>query len=322
MAGPEDVAFRSRALLKVQDGCDDRCAFCVIPSVRGRSASLGEARVLARVQDLIRAGYREIVLAGIHLSSYGEDLEPRGSLPGLLRVIENAEGLGRVRLSSLDPRRTDGALVAHIAGNPKICQHFHLSFQHASSRVLEKMGRSAGPEISQSILSDLKGRSPGASLGADVIVGFPGEADDDFALLEEFLSRSPLTYFHVFPYSPRAGTPAAAMPQVPERLKRERSQALRKLSAEKNLRFRASFLGQDLQAVVIGRGDGGPWQAEREEPGMPLDAKNGREGLAEVLTGNYIRVRVPSCPAPRREIVRVRITRVSERSTEGEVVRT
>jgi len=322
MADPEDFAFRSRALLKIQDGCDDRCTFCVIPSVRGRSASLGEGHVLARVRDLVRAGYREVVLAGIHLSSYGEDLEPRGSLLGLLRMIENVEGLGRIRLSSLDPRRTDGALVAHIAGNPKVCQHFHLSLQHASSRVLEKMGRSAGPEVYRSILYDLKGRSPGASLGADVIAGFPGETDDDFALLEEFLSGSPLTYFHVFSYSPRAGTPAAARPQVPERLTKERSRALRKLSAEKNLRFRASFLGQTLEAVVIGRGAGGLRQAEKEGPGLALEGRAGKGEFTELLTGNYIRVHVPSCPAPRRETVRVRVTRVSQRSTEGEVVRT
>jgi threonylcarbamoyladenosine tRNA methylthiotransferase MtaB len=301
MAGPADSVpfFRSRALLKVQDGCDNRCTFCIIPNVRGRSVSRGEDDVLASVRNLVRAGYREVVLAGIHLSSYGVDLEPRDSLLGLLRVIDEVEGLGRVRLSSLDPRRTDGSLVAHIAGNPKVCQHFHLSLQHASERVLEKMGRPAGPEVYQSILSDLRGRSPEASLGADVIVGFPGETDDDFALLEEFLLGSPLTYFHVFSYSPREETPAAARPQIPERIKKERSLALRKLSAEKNLRFRASFLGRELEAVVIGRRD-----------------------FTELLTGNYIKVLVPSCLALRREIVRVRITRVSPCSTEGEVVST
>jgi threonylcarbamoyladenosine tRNA methylthiotransferase MtaB len=330
MAGPADGVpfFRSRALLKVQDGCDNRCAFCVIPSVRGKSASLGEEEVLACVRNLVRAGYREVVLAGIHLSSYGQDREPKGSLLELLRVIETVEGLGRIRLSSLDPGRTDGALVAHVAGNPRVCQHFHLSLQHASKQVLEKMGRSAGPEVYRSLLSDLRERSPEASLGADVIVGFPGETDDDFTLLEEFLSGSPLTYFHVFSYSPRQGTPAAAKPQVPERIKRERSLALRKLSAEKNLQFRASFSGKELEAVVIGRGEGRNGQADdRTEvdemgTGIPTDLRSGNKDFTELLTGNYIRVLVPSCPAPRREIVRVRITRVLPHSTEGEVVKT
>jgi threonylcarbamoyladenosine tRNA methylthiotransferase MtaB len=308
-AGPAADVPRSRALLKVQDGCDNGCTFCVIPSVRGRSASVGVDEILARVRDLVRQGFREVVLAGIHLSSYGEDREPRGTLLGLLRAIEEVEGLGRVRLSSLDPRRTDGALAAHIAGNPKVCQHFHLSLQHASGRVLQEMGRAVGPDVYRSVLSSLRERSPEASLGADVIVGFPGETDDDFALLEHFLRESPLTYFHVFSYSPRAGTPAAARPQVPDGATKRRSLTLRSLSAEKNSRFRASFLGKEMEAVVVRKGAG-----QGTDPGP------GNMNSAELLTGNYIRVLVPSCPAPRREITRVRITRVLPRSTEGEVV--
>jgi threonylcarbamoyladenosine tRNA methylthiotransferase MtaB len=304
-AAAEEAPFRSRALIKVQDGCNNRCTFCIIPSVRGRSASVGADEVLARVQNLVAHGYREIVLAGIHLSSYGEDREPKGSLLGLLREIEKVEGLGRVRLSSLDPRRMDRALLAHIAGNPKICQHFHLSLQHAAERVLKEMGRAVSPDAYQSILSELRQRSPESSLGADVIVGFPGETDEDFARLEDFLRRSPLTYFHVFPYSPRAGTPAAARPQVPDRVKRGRSLALRRLSAEKNYRFRESFAGKGQDAVVI-----------RTNPGR--SGRNG--GRAEVLTGNYIKVSVPFCTAPAREMVRVRIDRVLPRLTEGEVI--
>jgi len=306
---PADDFLRSRALLKVQDGCDDRCTFCVIPSVRGRSSSVGQKEVLARVRDLVRQGFREIVLAGIHLSSYGRDRESGGTLLGLLRAIEEVEGLGRVRLSSLDPRRTDETLAAHISGNPKICQHVHLSLQHASERVLEEMGRAVGPGVYRSVLSALRQRSPEASLGADVIVGFPGETEADFALLENFLRQSPLTYFHVFSYSPREGTPAASRPQVADAVTKKRSLALRSLSAEKNSEFRASFLGREMEAVVV-----------RKKDGRDPEREAGNSGFAELLTGNNIRVVVPSCPAPRREIVRVRITRVLQHSTEGEVV--
>jgi threonylcarbamoyladenosine tRNA methylthiotransferase MtaB len=307
--GPADGFFRSRALLKVQDGCDDGCTFCVIPSVRGRSSSVSQKEVLARVRDLVRQGFREIVLAGIHLSSYGRDREPRETLLGLLRAIEGVEGLGRVRLSSLDPRRTDETLAAHISGNPKICQHFHLSLQHASERVLEEMGRAVGPDVYRSVLSALRQRSPEASLGADIIVGFPGETEADFALLENFLRQSPLTYFHVFSYSPRPGTPAAARPRVSDAVTKRRSLALRSLSAEKNSRFRASFLGREMEAVVV-----------RKKAGSDPKPGAWNSGFAELLTGNNIRVVVPSCPAPRRDIVRVRITRVLPHLAEGEVL--
>ena len=302
--GPGGDFFRARALLKIQDGCDNRCAFCVIPSVRGRSVSVGEKTVLARARDLVAAGYRELVLAGIHLSSYGADLGPGHSLAGLLERVERIEGIGRIRLSSLDPRRTDGALAARIAGNPRFCQHFHLSLQHASERILKDMGRPGGADAAAALLADLRRRSPDAALGAYVIAGFPGETEDDFRRLEEFLRDSPLTYWHAFPYSPRSGTPAAARPQVPDAVKSRRAVALRRLSAGKNLRFRQSFEGRELAAVVI-RAAGSPGRGD---------------GAAEVLTGNYIRAFVAGCPAPRRQIVRVHIVRALPRSTEAAFV--
>jgi len=298
--------YRSRGLLKVQDGCDHGCTFCVIPGVRGRSSSATPADVLGRVRGLVDRGYREVVLAGIHLSSYGDDLEPRGSLLSLLREVENVPGLGRLRLSSLDPRRTDRALVEHVAGNPKVCQHFHLSLQHASGRVLREMGRAAEADAHAALLAGLRERSPDAALGADIIVGFPGETGEDFAVLEDFLRRSPLTYVHVFSYSPRPGTPAAARPQLPGRVKRERAAALRRLSAEKNLNFLRTFAGRELDGIAIRS------RAER----------SGRSGgRIAVLTGNAIAVSVPAGAAAPREMVRVRVERVLPHAVEGMVVR-
>jgi len=298
-AAPETGApFRARAFLKVQDGCDNRCAFCVIPSVRGKSVSVGPEEVKARVRKLAGLGFREIVLSGINLSSYGEDLEPPGTLLGLLRELEGIPGLGRLRLSSLDPGKTDGALVEHIAANPKICQHFHLSLQHASARSLRLMGRDVEPGAGERILRELKARSPEAALGADIIVGFPGETEAEFGELRGFLAGSPLTYLHVFSYSPRPGTPAASRPGVPAGIVRERAMELRRLAAEKDFRFRGQFVGRELEAAVIHASERG----------------------AELLTGNAIRVFAPSCRAPKCELVRVAIGRVLPRRTEGEVV--
>ena len=293
-----EVPLRARAFLKVQDGCDNRCAFCVIPSVRGKSASVGPDEVKARVRKLSGRGFREIVLAGIHLSSYGEDLEPPESLLGLLREIEGIPGLGRVRLSSLDPGKMDAAFVEHIATNPKICPHFHLSLQHASDRLLRLMGRAVEPGTCDRILGELRTRSPEAALGADIIVGFPGETATEFDELRSFLAGSPLTYFHVFSYSPRPGTPAAGRPGVPAGVVRDRARELRRLAAEKDFRFRGRFEGRELEAAVIHASERG----------------------AELLTGNAIRVFAPSCRAPKCELVRVAIGRVLPRRTEGEVV--
>lgn len=299
-AGREEL-FRARGLLKVQDGCNKRCAFCVIPSVRGPSVSVVPGEVLAGVRTLVGRGFREIVLAGIDLSSYGDDLEPRMSLAGLLREIVEVPGLGRVRLSSLDPGRTEEELVGLAAGSGKVCRHFHLSLQHASERILRLMGRTADPTMYRRLLAALREAVPGAALGADVIVGFPDETEEDFEELRGFLEDSPLAYFHVFSYSPRRRTPAAGRRQVPDKVITERSRMLRRLSAAKSLAFRRSFVGRVLEAVVIGRAEG---------------AKAGR---AELLTDNYIKVGARPSAALKRELVRVRITRALERSTEGEI---
>ncbi len=291
------VPYRARAFLKVQDGCDFHCAYCVIPGVRGKSESVAGDDVVGRVRALVADGYREIVLAGIHLSSYGWDLAPGSSLLGLLGRIEAVEGLGRVRLSSLDPRFLDERLAAHAVASPLIAPHFHLSLQSGSAKILRAMGRASSPESYEAVLAGLRRRSPNAALGADVIVGFPSETDEEFDRTREFLERSPLTYLHVFPFSPREGTPAAEMEPVDERVKGVRADILRDLSRSKDHAFRAGFVGRELEAVVI--------------------ARKGRG--AEVLTGNNIRVAVPDCGASRRELVTIRIVAACADETCGVV---
>jgi threonylcarbamoyladenosine tRNA methylthiotransferase MtaB len=288
--------LRSRALLKIQDGCDCRCTFCIIPRVRGRSTSSAKEEILARARALIARGFREIVLCGIHLSSYGQDLLPRSSLLDLLSDLTQLDGLGKIRMSSLDPRYLDDELIEFVAGNPHICPHFHLSLQHGSDRILKLMDR--GSRVSQytEVLARLRQRAPAAALGADIIVGFPGETDEDFERTAGFLRDSPLDYFHVFAYSSRPDTPAAAWPQVPVPLIRRRSAQLRTLSEEKRRVFREMFVGRVLDGIIIKR----------------------RGRAAVVLTSNYIEVQVPACLGRAGEETKIRLTQVEARKTWGE----
>jgi len=289
--------FRSRALVKIQDGCNFRCSFCVIPKLRGPSASFGKKEVLAQIKKFINRGFKEIVLTGIHLCSYGLDLKPKSSLLQLLEEIEDLDGLARVRLSSLDPRFLSPTLLEYITSSKKVCPHFHLSLQHGSDEILERMGRKISVEDYRRILAFLRHNSPRASLGADLVVGFPGETEEDFKITHRFLEKSPLTYFHVFSYSPRPGTLAASWPQLNGKLKHERAALLRKLARKKNTDFRRLFVGEECDAVVI--------KKEKEE--------------SEVLTSNYIKVFVPSSLPEEREEVKVKITKVVPRDTFGEI---
>jgi threonylcarbamoyladenosine tRNA methylthiotransferase MtaB len=290
--------FRARGWLKVQDGCDQRCSYCIIPSVRGGSRSVPPADVVRSVRKLAARGFREIVLAGIHLSSYGEDSVPKGSLLGLLEAIDRAAVPIRVRLSSLDPRRTTGELLAHIAASKSPCPHFHFSLQHASSRILGLMGRPGTVGAYGAMLDEMRRLSPDAALGADVMVGFPGESETDFESLRTFVERSALTYVHVFSFSPRPGTAAARRPQVPAGVVTERAKAVRRAAALKDFAFRRRFVGRELEAVVISE----------------------RDRSAEVLTGNFFRVHVPGGRARAGELVRVAIRGVLPRRTEGEII--
>jgi len=292
------LPFRSRALVKIQDGCNFLCTFCIIPSVRGRSVSFEKREVLSQIKEFISQGFREIVLTGIHLCSYGFDLKPRSSLLLLLQEIERIEDLAGLRLSSLDPRFLKPTLLEFITKSAKICPHFHLSLQSGSDGILERMGRKIKIEDYKSILNRLREKSPKASLGADIIVGFPGETDDDFKQTYQFLEQSPLTYFHVFSYSPRPGTVAASWKQIDGRVKKERAGLLRDLSRRKNTSFRQLFVGSECDGIVV----------KKEKDG------------GQVLTSNYFKVLVPPSPYGEGEEVRVKITKVDRGDTTGQII--
>ncbi|MCJ7582512.1 MAG: tRNA (N(6)-L-threonylcarbamoyladenosine(37)-C(2))-methylthiotransferase MtaB [Candidatus Aminicenantes bacterium] len=292
------TSYRSRALVKIQDGCSLSCTFCIIPQVRGGCKSTRPDIILQKVKDYFEQGFQEIVLTGIHVCLYGSDFSPKLTLLYLLKKMEGLKKSGRIRLSSLDPRFMSEPLLEHLVASKQICSHFHFSLQHGSEEVLKRMGRRVKISDYDRILRFLREKRPHVSLGADIIVGFPGESDLEFEKMFQFLEKSPLTYFHVFPYSPRPGTEAKNWPPVNEKIKKERAAQLRQLSSEKNLNFRRLTTGMEWDAVVV---------------------KKGKQ-RTRVLTDNYIEVLVPSRLEGDKERVKVRITRVTEQQTFGQIL--
>ena len=252
VSAPASTA-RTRAFLKVQDGCDGRCTYCVVPLARGRSKSQHRERVLEQAEALRGNGYREIVLTGIDLAAYGRDLYGGDyGLPELVRDLLR-EGGFRLRLSSLEPLFLGSDLLAGLA-LPGLCRHFHVPVQSGSDRILGAMGRRYGREELERLLESFEKHFPGAAVGADFIVGFPGEGEEDFRATMELASDPRIAYLHVFPFSPRPGTAAWDMGgRVHPETVSERAVALRKRSAESRRRFRRSQLGTEALALVEGR---------------------------------------------------------------------
>lgn len=248
---PEIKEFpeRTRVFLKVQDGCNYRCTFCIIPYARGRSRSLPLFEVLRRMEILSHSGYKEIVLTGIHLASYGRDIGT--DLLKLLAEIEKAKIVKRVRLSSLDPADTTDELINFVASSETICPQFHVALQSGDEDVLKRMRRRYTPDKFLHSTNLIREKLPYAAIGTDIMVGFPGETDKEFENSFNLARESALTYFHVFPYSRRKGTPAALMQnQISPRVVKERSTILRKLGLEKKSDFYRSFIGKKLPVLV------------------------------------------------------------------------
>ncbi|MBN1254388.1 MAG: tRNA (N(6)-L-threonylcarbamoyladenosine(37)-C(2))-methylthiotransferase MtaB [Deltaproteobacteria bacterium] len=278
----------TRAFLKIQDGCNARCSYCIIPLARGRSRSVPPSHVAASLRQFKAAGYREVVLAGIHLSAYGSDLKPKITLLDLLQQLEEAETPSRIRLSSMEPQETTPALIDWIASS-KICSHVHLSLQSGSDDILRMMNRPYTSAVFRELVLRIAERMPRAAIGADVMVGFPGEDAQAFAYTYDLLQSLPISYLHVFPFSPRPRTRAAGFArQVGEGEKRERVQALRSLSREKKRAFYSSFLKQELIFLIEHRRENGRLRGlSRNYVFCLLDGGDelmGHEMQAELLT--------------------------------------
>ena len=266
------VASRTRPTLKIQDGCNHRCAYCVIPLVRGRSRSLAPALILGEIHRLVQTGAQEIVLSGIDLGSYGRDLTPRISLLALVRKVLDETALPSLRLSSIEPIDITQDFVSLVASNPRIAPHFHLPLQSGSDRILRTMHRWYRAAHYAQRVALIRETLPHAAIGADVIVGFPGETDEDHAVTMDFISVLPLSYLHVFSFSPRPGTEAANLPAaVPAHTIRQRARELRALAHQKSQQFRVSQQGRKTRVLTLGR-QGENWTA--------------------AVSGNYLNVRV------------------------------
>jgi threonylcarbamoyladenosine tRNA methylthiotransferase MtaB len=291
-AGP---ARHTRPFLKVQDGCDHRCAFCVVPAARGPSRSLPPGEALRRLA-LLGERHHEVVVTGVHLGSYGRDLAPPASLLGLVREVARRRLVPRLRLSSLEPGPLPVALVRDAGARSVLCEHLHLPVQSGSERLLRDMRRAGGARRFARAVEQIAALAPGACLGTDVLAGFPGETDADHRETLALLAPLPLAYLHVFPFSPRPGTAAARMPgAVPAPVVKERARELRELSGRRWRAYLAAQVGRELEVVV-----------ERTEG-----------GTARGTAGNYVTVRWPSSGERRGGASRVRVVAVGAEECVG-----
>jgi threonylcarbamoyladenosine tRNA methylthiotransferase MtaB len=249
--GTRALPGHTRAFLKIQEGCNYSCTYCIIPAARGLSRSVESREVMEQVKQLAGAGYKEIVLTGIHLGGYGQDLRPKINLTELVEMIAASGLISRLRLSSLDPRELPDRLIELIASSQVVCPHLHVCAQAGANETLTRMRRNYDTGYYRDLLARVRERLPEAALGSDIIVGFPGESEQQFELSLEYFASLPLTYFHVFPYSIRRGTPAASLTsQVPVQVKKTWARRLRDLGAQKKRAFCSSFLGRRVAVLI------------------------------------------------------------------------
>ena len=244
---------RTRPFLKIQDGCNAHCTYCIVPSARGPSRSLAPALALAQLRDLARAGFKETVLTGIHLGCYGHDLTPPTTLEALLESMDNEGAMARIRISSIEPKELCDAIIDRVANAKCLCPHFHTPLQSGDDAVLRKMGRPYTRDFFRNRILAMRRRLADCAIGVDVLVGFPGESDAAFENTFRLIEDLPVTYLHVFPFSPRPGTPASRMANpVPSEVIKARCKAMRELGNEKKRAFYSSFVGRSVRVLVEG----------------------------------------------------------------------
>jgi threonylcarbamoyladenosine tRNA methylthiotransferase MtaB len=289
---------RTRPTLKVQDGCNARCSFCVIPEVRGGSRSLAPDQVISQVLLLQDSDYREIVLSGINLGGYGRDLNRRITFLGLLERILAETSIPRLRISSIEPMDVTPDLIALVAREPRLARHFHIPLQSGCDRVLRLMNRRYWTDHYAQRVRDIREQIPDCGIGADVMVGFPGETEADHETSLRFIESLPLTYVHVFPYSLRPNTPAASITsQVNGRISHGRGQEVRSVVEKKREEFLAAQVGRTLSVLTLHK------QATFHPP--PAEAHS-----TLALTSNYLRVALPGARVPGNTLLDVRVRRV------------
>ena len=292
---------RTRVNLKVQDGCNRSCSYCIIPKARGISKSVPLGDVLKEIDGIVESGYREIVLTGIHLGAYGADLSPRSSITDLVREIDSRGYPCRFRISSLDPDEVTDEFIDLLKGSSTVCNHLHLPLESGDDGILRLMRRPYTARYFADRVKRLHEAVPGISIGADVIVGFPGEGDREFENTFTLLRDLPVSYLHVFPYSRRRGTPAAEYPgQVDARTVKERCLRLHELDRTKRRGFYRRFLGQELSVLVE-------------------SSRDSRTALLKARTSNYIPVFIDAGDELKRREVLVKLHDVTDGGMLGRV---
>jgi len=263
---------RARANIKIQDGCNYRCSYCIVPYARGKSRSNKLENIIKQAKQITEQGYKELVISGIHLGQWGLDFSPQNSLANLIQEIEKVEGLKRFRLSSIDPMEFSDSLIETLINSKKFCRHLHISLQSGNDKILKLMKRRYTVEFYVNLIEKLTESIPNLAIGSDIIVGFPGESQEDFDITYNTLEALHVSYVHVFSYSRRKGTPADKMSgQVQENIKKSRNTALTELAARKNLEFRQSQVGKEAEVL---------FEFSRDK----------KTGLLKGMTDNFIHV--------------------------------
>jgi threonylcarbamoyladenosine tRNA methylthiotransferase MtaB len=295
-----NVSPFTRATIKVQDGCDDFCTFCIIPHLRGPSVSRPIAAILEHARALVDAGYKELDLTGVHTGSYGADLDLPTTLLGMLEQLVRVDGIERIRLNSIEPATVSDDLLDFIAASPKVCKHLHICLQSGDDDILRRMRRHYDVASYERLIGKVMARMPQCGLGSDLLVGFPGETEAHFERTCRVVERLPFSYLHVFSYSARPGTPATKYSdQVHPAAKKERSRRLRELGQVKKKAFARRFLGCELVILLEGKRD---------------TTRHFLSGLTE----SYIRVHVDAPEACVNQLVPVRLVAMAEDEVLGE----
>ncbi|MGD8263086.1 MAG: tRNA (N(6)-L-threonylcarbamoyladenosine(37)-C(2))-methylthiotransferase MtaB [Desulfobacterales bacterium] len=288
-AKPAAQARRTRPFLKIQDGCDAFCTYCIVPYARGRSRSMILEDVLENIQQLAAAGYHEVVLTGIHLGAYGEDLSSGLNLSALLHRIENTKPIERVRLSSIEPMELSDEIVKQVADSEMFCRHFHIPLQSGDDLILKRMGRPYSSKTFNDLIVKINELMPDASVGVDILVGFPGENQTAFENTCALIEKLPISYLHVFPYSPRPGTPASGFAdKVRSDVIQERSEKLRVLGNKKRMEFYRSFMGKHVRLLI---------ETQRDR----------KTGLLKGISSNYLPVLLEGGDDQKNQLVDVKI---------------
>ncbi len=292
-------AGRTRPFLKIQDGCDAFCTYCIVPFARGRSRSMPVENILQSIRQLAEAEYHEVVLTGIHLGAYGRDLSPAADLAALLRRIQTLDLIDRVRLSSIEPLELTYEILKIVAESDIFCRHFHIPLQSGDDRILKRMGRPYVRQVFHDLIFKIQKLMPEAAIGVDTLIGFPGENDTAFENTYNFIKDLPVSYLHVFPFSVRPGTRAADFTDnVPPEVIKNRCERMRRLGLNKRMSFYREFVGKTVPVLIETKRDGAT-------------------GLLKGISANYLPVLIEGENDLKNKLIDVRIEKMEEKKLFG-----